>query len=323
MCQTSVTEVYRVTVLQPHTNISEIASISDAAILAAFLVAVAAMLVIYYKMTAGHDPLANHSGGSQRNRLIRGRMAAAMILCFIFAIQGMALCQNSDELTVLGPADNFIGNTIREISQSFSDANRIPVNITQIKGREMIAKEALKNTSNVDVVILEKEYPLFNLSGMKKLEKGNAIDNYTYLYSENALLIVRKDEAISTLGDLNGTVVAGTDSHVPGACLAKKIVEGEHLNASLVNGSSNEAQLDAVVAGSADATMLWENMFSTYANSTNPEIKSIDLKDYRMDNFIAVLNKSKNPDEAEIYVKYLLASLANSSNNHRLASIET
>jgi len=321
MCQTAGIEVYKVTVLQPHADISEIASISDAAILAAFLVALAAVLLIFYK-TAGHDLMINRSREYQRTGRVRGRMASAMILCFIFATQGMALCQNFDELTVLGPADNFLGDTIKEISQSFSDANGIAVNITQIKGREMIAKEILKNTSNADVVILENEYPLFNLSGMKKLQKGDAIDNCTFLYSEKALLIVRKDEAISTLGDLNGTVVAVTDSHVPGACLAKKIVDREQLNVSEVNESSNEAQLDAVVSGRADATILWESMFNSYANSTNPDIASIDLKDYRMDNFIAVLNASKNPTRAEEYVKYLLASLTEDSSDHRLASTE-
>jgi len=128
--------------------------------------------------------------------------------------------------------------------------------------------------------------------------------------------ITEKDEAIDSLSDLDGMIVAITDQHVPGACLAKKIVDEEGLNVSEVNESSNDAQLDAVAAGRADATVLWESMFESYANSTNPKIKVNDLEDYRMDNYIAILNKSDNLAEAEMYVKYLLAALAiNSSGN--------
>ena len=86
-----------------------------------------------------------------------------------------------------GPADNVLGGTIKEISQSFSDANNIPVNITQIRGREMAAKEASKNKSDADIVILEKTFPLFNLSGMDKLENKKLINNCTYLYSEKGI----------------------------------------------------------------------------------------------------------------------------------------
>jgi ABC-type molybdate transport system substrate-binding protein len=243
-------------------------------------------------------------------------------LCIIFATQGIAFCQQSQELTVIGPADNVLGGLIKEISQSFSDANNIAVNITQIKGREMAAKEVSKNKSNADIVILEKEYQLFNLSGMKRLEEKKLIDNCTYLYSENALLIFRAGEAIGSLGDLDGMIVAVTDQHVPGACLAKKIVDKEHLNVSEVNESSNEAQLDAVAAGRANATVLWESMFESYANSTNTEIKAIDLTDYRMDNYIAILKKSNNPAEAEMYVKYLLAALASGSSGKKIPSAE-
>jgi spermidine/putrescine-binding protein len=313
-----MTEVYKITVLQPHADIAKLASISDDVLLAAFSVFLMAALMSFYT-TVGRKMIAKHETRSQRTRRNRGRIIAAMILCLIFMTQGIAFGQHSQDLTVLGPADNFLGGTIKEISQSFSDANNIPVNITQIRGREMIVKEVMKNTSNADVVILEKGFPLFNLSGMNKLEKEMAIDNYTYLYSEKALLIFQKGEAIGSLGDLFGMSVAVTDNHVPGACLAKKIVDRERLNVSEVNESSNEAQLDAVVAGSADATVLWESMFKTYANSTNPEINAVDLTDYRMDNFIAVLNKSKNPVEAEMYVKYLLAALATSSYDNKVA----
>jgi len=312
-----MTEVYKITVLQPHADIAELASISDAVLLATFSVVLMAGLMSFY-MTVGRRIIAGSETRSLRTGRNYGRILTAMILCLIFATQGIAFCQQSQELIVIGPADNVLGGTVKEISQSFSDANNIPVNITQMRGREMVVKEVSKNKSNADIVILEKTFPLFNLSGMDKLEKKMLIDNSTYLYSEKALLIFQKDEAIDSLGDLDGMIVAVTDQHVPGACLAKKIVDKEGLNVSEVNESSNEAQLDAVAAGRADATVLWESMFESYANSTNLKIKVIDLEDYRMDNYIAILNRSDNLAEAEMYVKYLLAALATNSSRNKI-----
>jgi ABC-type molybdate transport system substrate-binding protein len=311
-----MTEVYKITVLQPHADMVELASISDAVLLAAISAVLMVALMLFY-MTVGRKILA---GDETRTLRIGnyGRILAAMILCLIFATQGMAFGQQSRELTVIGPADNVLGGTIKEISQSFSDANNIAVNITQMRGRENVVKEVSKKKSNADIVILEKEFPLFNLSGMNKLEAEMVIDNCAYLYSENALLIFRKDEVIGSLGDLSGMKVAVTDNHVPGACLAKKIVDREGLNVSMVNESSNEAQLDAVAAGRADATVLWESMFEAYANSTDPEIEVVDLRDYRMDNYIAILNKSDNHAQAEMYVKYLLAALATNSTDNKI-----
>lgn len=346
MCQVSMIDVYKITVLQPHPDISEMTSISDATLLAALSAVLLAGITALaaFHMTDGHRQILRYKldflitrlessinklqSSINRlefsiNRQSRFNAISATILCFIILAQGTAFCQISQELTVLGPADNFLGDTIKDFSQSFSDANNIPVNITQIRGREMIVKEVMKDTSKADVVILENGFPLFNLSGMGKLKKEMLIDNCTYLYSEKALLISKKDDAISSLGELDGKIIAVTDQHVPGACLAKKIVDKEGLNVSEVNESSNEAQLDAVAAGRADATVLWESMFNGYANSTNPEIEAVDLTDYRMDNFIAVLNKSKNPEKAEMYVKYLLAALASGSHDSKVALKET
>jgi ABC-type phosphate/phosphonate transport system substrate-binding protein len=312
-----MTEVYKITVLQPHADMVELASVSDAVILAAFSVVLMAALMSFYA-TVGRRILSGDETRTLRTGRNYGGILTAMILCLTFTTQEIAFCQQSQELTVIGPADNVLGGTIKEISQSFSDANNIPVNITQMRGREMVVKEVSKNKSDADVVILEKTFPLFNLTGMDKLENKMLIDNCAYLYSEKALLIFQKDEAIDSLSDLDGMIVAVTDQHVPGACLAKKIVDKEGLNVSEVNESSNEAQLDAVAAGRADATVLWESMFESYANSINPKIKVIDLEDYRMDNYIAILNRSDNLAEAEMYVKYLLAALATNSSGNKI-----
>lgn len=317
MCQVSMTEVYKITVLQPHHDVVELASISGAVLLAAFSLVLIAGLMSFY-ITNGRRIIVGHETISLRTGRNYGRILTSIFLCLIFATHGIAFCQQSQELTVIGPADNVLGGTIKEISQSFSDNNNILVNITQMRGREMVVKEVSKNKSDVDIVILEKEFPLFNLTGMNKLEEKMLIDNCTYLYSENALLIFRKGEGVDSLGDLDGMIVAVTDQHVPGACLAKKIFDREGLNVSMVNESSNEAQLDAVASGHADATVLWESMFESYANSTNPKIGVINLDDYRMDNYIAVFNKSNNLAEAEMYVKYLLAALATNSSDNEI-----
>lgn len=318
MCDALVPEAYRITLLQPHADPAGFGLIFYAALFVAGLGALVAVLTAVYWIWDRYLMLRQGDGFRRSGRKSNGIIAVAFI-CLCFLAQGITLGQNSTELTVLGPADNILGGTIREISQSFSDENNIPVNITQVRGREMVVKEAMKNTSNADVVILEKEFPLFNLSGMKKLEKKKLIDSYAYLYSERALLIFRMDEPIVSLSDLDGLGVAVTDQHVPGACLAKKIVDKEGLNVSEVNESSNEAQLDAVVAGRADATILWESTFKTYRNSTEPEIGVLDLPDYRMDNCIAVLNRSENPAEAEKYVNYLLAALATGNYDNKSA----
>ncbi len=344
MCQVTMPAVYKITVLQPHADTSSLSTIADAALAAwseaLILAALMIALIAFCWMISHESPARNEARclrayvrNNVRNNIInssvcsassciriyprisRNRIgiAAPVFLFIIFMSQGIALCEKSPELTVLGPADNILGSTIKDISQSFSDSNNIPVNITQIKGREMVAKEVSKNTSTVDVVILEREYPLFNLTGMIKLKKNNLIDNYTYLYSERALLIFKKGESISDIGDLDGLRIAVTDQHVPGACLARKIVAREGLNVSEVNESSNEAQLDAVLAGRANATVLWESMFEEYENSTDQEIEVLDIPDYRMDNYIAVLRSSDDPDKAMMYVKYLLSALANAS----------
>jgi len=314
-----VPAIYKITVLQPHADPSRLGSIYDAAFFVALLGVLIVALVAFF-FSIGREAMPTSGTVSQKSGRKISRIIAAVFFCLFFMAQGIASSQNFTELIVLGPADNILGSTIKDISQSFSDANDVAVNITQVRGREAVVKEVTKNTSNADVVILEKEFPLFNLSGMKKLDEKKVIENYTYLYSERALLVFRNGEPISTLSDLNGLRIAVTDQHVPGACLAKKIVDREGLNVSEVNTSSNEAQLDAIIAGRADATVLWESMFETYDNSTDPKIDVLDLPDYRMNNFIAVLNRSKNPVEAQLYLNYLLGAMAsgNYDNNGAL-----
>lgn len=316
MCDVMMPAVYKITVLQPHADPAGLGSIFNVEFFVASLGILIVALVAFFFLI-GRESMPMSATISQKSGRKSGRIIATVFFCIFFMAQGIALGQNSTELIVLGPADNILGSTIKEISQSFSDANDVAVNITQVRGREAVVKEVTKNTSNADVVILEKEFPLFNLSGMIKLNEKKVIDNYTYLYSERALLVFRKGEPISTLGDLNGMRIAVTDQHVPGACLAKKIVDKEGVNVSEVNTSSNEAQLDAIIAGSADATVLWESMLKAYDNSTDPEIDVLDLPDYRMNNFIAVLNRSKNPVEAQLYLNYLLEAMASGNYDNR------
>ncbi|VVB72937.1 ABC transporter, phosphonate, periplasmic substrate-binding protein [uncultured archaeon] len=309
MCDILMPAVYKIAVLQPHADSGWFGPIQDAAALATYIgVLFVALLLFYWLRGQEMIPESKIEQWRSERRCARN-IAPIFFLVFIIAI-GMALGQSPFELKVIGPTDNILEGTIKEISQSFSDANKIPVNITLVRGREMVVKSVMKNESMADVVILEKDYPLFNLSGMKKLEKKKRIYEYAYLYSERALMIFRKSDPISSLDDLSKMRVAVTDQHVPGACLARKIIEREGLDVSEVNASSNEAQLDAVIGGRADATILWEGMFETYRNSTEKGIEILDLPEYRMDNFIAVLKDAQNPAEAEMYVNFLIKSLA-------------
>lgn len=82
------------------------------------------------------------------------------------------------------------------------------------------------------------------------------------------------------------------------------------LNVTNVTVESTEAQLDAVVDGRADATILWDSIFESCTNSTREEIEVADLPEYGMDNFVAVLKDAPHRAEAESYETYLLETLS-------------
>jgi hypothetical protein len=299
MCESLMPAVYNIMVLHPHAGPGESVLLLDASFLTASILALLIALI----------SLRSTEVGREVGRT--GALTTAIIFCALITACGFPLGESvCQELVVVGPNDNILGGEVKAISQSYSDANDVAVNITLVRGRENVQKEVMKNNSKADIVILEKEYPLFNLSGMEKLQKKGRIENYTYLYSERVLMIVGAGKPIGSLQDLSGMRISVTDQHVPGACLAEKILDLEDIEATEVTVPSNEAQLDAVAEGSADATVLWESMFETYNNSTSPDIKAIDLPEYRMDNYIAVLNSSEDNIEAERYASFLVDALA-------------
>ncbi len=245
----------------------------------------------------------------------RAASAVATVLCIMVASVGLALSEEAPCLEVFGPRDNAISSgPIKEISESYSSQYNIPVNITSVNGRKSIIKMLSDNSSlnglNVDVVMLEEKYPLYNLTGMKALMKKGLIENYSYLYTERALLISGAEDNFTSLDDLEGERVAVTDQHVPGGCLARDVINATGINVTKVAVQSTEAQLDAVADGTADATVLWESMFDSCANSSSDKIVVADLPEYKMDNYIAVLKSSPEKELAEEYVDYLLKSLS-------------
>lgn len=249
-------------------------------------------------------------------RIERSWMKKAVALfAFVLAASSVpAFGEEASTLNVYGPHDNLISDgIIKEMTEDYCDEYGTVVNITCIDGRKSLLKMVIDSDGTADLVILEEDYPLYNLSGMKTLTDEGLIESYQYLYRKRALMILQKGEGISTLDDLNGKKVAVTDQHLPGGCLSLEIVKDAGLNVTNVTVESIEAQLDAVVDGRADVTILWDSIFEGCTNSSREEIEVVDLPEYGMDNFVAVLKGAPNRDEAERYETYLLEAVSGES----------
>jgi spermidine/putrescine-binding protein len=249
-------------------------------------------------------------------RIERSWMKKAVALfAFVLAASSVpAFGEEASTLNVYGPHDNLISDgIIKEMTEDYCDEYGTVVNITCIDGRKSLLKMVIDSDGTADLVILEEDYPLYNLSGMKTLTDEGLIESYQYLYRKRALMILQKGEGISTLDDLNGKKVAVTDQHLPGGCLSLEIVKDAGLNVTNVTVESIEAQLDAVVDGRADVTILWDSIFEGCTSSSREEIEVVDLPEYGMDNFVAVLKGAPNRDEAERYETYLLEAVSGES----------
>ena len=232
---------------------------------------------------------------------------AIIIICTIVAGVAYKYLTPAEpiELTVY-KADDSRTSTIVQISKEYSDEHNTKIEVLSIKGRKGLLKDIIENEGEGDVVILEIEYPLFNLLGMETLKDKGFIEKYRYLYSREVLMVVRKGEGIKSIEYLGGKRVAVVDyeeHHVPGACLAPKIIEDSELEVTEVKTSSIEGLLEAIVEDRADATFIWDGQF---INSYSDEVETVELPQYKMDNAIAILNKSENSEDAEHYVNYLL-----------------
>lgn len=237
------------------------------------------------------------------------------LFAFVLAASSIpAFGEEAPTLNVYGPHDNLISDgIIKEMTEDYCDEYDTAVNITCIDGRKSLLKMVIDSDGTADLVILEENYPLYNLSGMKTLTNEGLIESYQYLYRKRALMILQKGEGISSLADLNGKTVAVTDQHLPGGCLSLEIIKDAGLNVTNVTVESVEAQLDAVADGRADATILWDSIFESCTDSSREEIEVVDLPEYGMDNFVAVLKDSSHRSEAERYEAYLLETVSGES----------
>jgi hypothetical protein len=126
-------------------------------------------------------------------RVERPGMKMAFALCVLVASSMSAFGEVPSTLNVYGPHDNLISDgIIRGITEEYSDEYDTAVNITCIDGRKALLNVEVSSGETVDLVILEEEYPLFNLSGMKTLTDKGLIENYHYLYRKKALMIIRR-----------------------------------------------------------------------------------------------------------------------------------
>jgi ABC-type molybdate transport system substrate-binding protein len=211
-------------------------------------------------------------------------------------------------LTILTPFDQSLNKGLNNIAKEYGKDHNTIINIVSVKGRKKIIEEITSNNTSADLVVIEKEYPLFDLKGLKTLENKGLIDKSEKISSSEADLIVSKDSKINSLSDLNGTKFAAVDLvnyHMPGGCLANSVFEALPSTPVVVNQSGINAIYEAVVNSSADATVMWKSDY--LAQKDKGEVKVIPIPEYGMDNYIAILKSSSNPSEAATFMDYVVA----------------
>jgi ABC-type molybdate transport system substrate-binding protein len=237
----------------------------------------------------------------------------ALLLIFTLIIGVYAdipLISGSDpvNLTIIVPYDQALNSGLKTIAKEYGNDHNTIVNIISVQGRKKIVDELTSGNTSSDLVIIEKEYPLYNLSGLKKLENKGLIDKSQEIYQAEADLIVPPDSKIKSINNLNGTKYAAVDLvnyHMPGGCLANYVIDMIPGNITVVNESSISTIFEAVANSSADETVLWKSDYDSQKH--NGTLVAIPLLEYGMDNYIATLKNSKNLAEAESFMDFVIS----------------
>jgi len=211
-------------------------------------------------------------------------------------------------LTILTPFDQSLNKGLNNLAKEYGKDHNTIINIVSVKGRKKIIDEIISNNTSADLVVIEKEYPLFDLKGLDTLEEKGLVDKSEKVSSSEADLIVSRNSNINSLSDLNGTRFAAVDLvnyHMPGGCLANSVYESLRSTPVILNQSGIDAIYEAVANSSADATVMWKSDYM--AQKDKGEVRVIPIPEYGMDNYIVTLKSSSNPSEAATFMDYVLA----------------
>lgn len=212
-------------------------------------------------------------------------------------------------LTVLIPYDQSLSSGLKNIAEAYGKDHNTVVNIITVKGRKKIIEEITSRNISADLVIIEKEYPIFNLTGLKTLEKKGFIETSQELTQSEADLVVSQDSPIQSARDLEGRKYAAVDLvnyHMPGGCLANSVMDSLPVKVTAVNQSGIDKIYESVSNSSADATVLWKSDYIDQSKK-GKDLKAIPMTEYSMDNFIATLKGSANPTEAKTFMDFVVS----------------
>ncbi len=244
-----------------------------------------------------------------RNFLIIGIIALSILSSVVIADSVSSPGGDSATLNILIPYDQSLNKGLQSIAKEYGKDHNTIINIVTVKGRKKIIEEITKGNTSADLVIIEKEYPLFNLTGLKTLEKKDLVEKSEKVSSAEADLIVSPQSSISSLTQLNGTTFAAVDLvnyHMPGGCLANSVMDVMPAKPIVVNQSGIDTIYVAVANSSADATVLWKSDYIAQKKN-HGELKAIPIPEYGMDNYIVTLKNSSNPTEAASFMDFVIS----------------
>jgi ABC-type molybdate transport system substrate-binding protein len=250
----------------------------------------------------------------QRNQLLIAGVAVICAVCIgiaAFSATGGTLPGTSPAtITVMMPYDQNIGSVMTKLAGDYGKTHNVKIELTSVKGRQGMVNEITSGNVSPDLVIIEKEYRIFNLSGLAKLQQKDLVENSTFLCRSDAVMVVPQGSQILNTSGITGKKVAMVDMvkyHGPGGCLANYIVADLNATVTPVLVSGIPQAYGAVADSSADATCIWRSEFIDLQASTHNNLTAVSLPAYGMDNYLALMKNAKNPSEAASFMDYVLA----------------
>ena len=250
----------------------------------------------------------------QRNHLI---IAGVAIICAVFigiavfsATGGSLPGTAPATITVMLPYDQNIGSVMTKLADDYGKTHNTRIDLVSVKGRQAMVNEITSGNVSPDLVIIEKEYRIFNLSGLEKLEQKDLAANSTFLCRSDAVLVTTSGSPIKNSTDIAGKKVAMVDMvkyHGPGGCLANYIVADLNATVTPVLVSGIPQAYGAVADLSADVTCIWRSEFVDLQAANGNNLTANTLPEYGMDNYLVLMKNSKNPQEAASFMNYVLA----------------
>ncbi|ABS56886.1 hypothetical protein Mboo_2372 [Methanoregula boonei 6A8] len=248
-----------------------------------------------------------------RDRLLIIGLVAICVVCVgiaLYATTSTVPGSSPVVLTVMMPYDQGMSSTLTHLATDYGKSHTTQINLISVKGRQAMVDEILSGNQTPDLIIIEKQYPLFNLTGLETLLSGGFVVNSDYLYTTEAVLVVPQGSAIHSLADISGKRVAmvnQTKYAAPGGCLAGYIVADANASVTPFMVSGVPEAYAAVANSSADATSIWMSDYSMQQARTGDNLSEVPLPQYGMDNYIVLLKTSGHPKEAASFMDYIVA----------------